>query len=100
MNATLPTLIPMGKHASTPKKFHPISLYNIAYKIITNVISARLKPLLPLLIFPKQVGCVEGRQTMENVILAHEIVHSLRIYHTLGMTIKLDFSKDFDKLSW
>jgi hypothetical protein len=37
---------------------------------------------------------------MENVILVHEIIHSLKSTRTPGMLLKLDLSKDFDKLSW
>ena len=36
---------------------------------------------------------------MDNVILAHEVVHSLKTMCTPGMLIKLDLSKAFDKLS-
>ena len=32
--------------------------------------------------------------------MAHEIVHSLWLMWTLGMIIKLELSKYFDKLSW
>jgi hypothetical protein len=48
----------------------------------------------------EQVGYVEGRQIMDNVILAHEVIHSLKTSRTPGMLIKLDLSKAFDKASW
>jgi hypothetical protein len=37
---------------------------------------------------------------MDSVILAHEVIHSLHSTKTPGMLLKLDLSKDFDKLSW
>jgi hypothetical protein len=37
---------------------------------------------------------------MDSVILVHETIHSLKSTHTLGMLLKLDLSKDFEKLSW
>jgi hypothetical protein len=37
---------------------------------------------------------------MDNVILAHEVIHSLKTTKTPGMLIKLDLSKDFDRVSW
>jgi hypothetical protein len=43
---------------------------------------------------------VEGRQILDNIILTHEVIHSLQKTRTLGMLLKLDLSKDFDKLSW
>ena len=54
----------------------------------------RLKPLLPLLFFPEQIGYVEGRQILDGIILSHEVIRSLKILE------KLDLSKAFDKLSW
>ena len=60
----------------------------------------RLKPLLPLLISSEQSGYVEGRQILDGIILAHEVVHSLKTSKILGMILKLDLSKSFDKLSW
>jgi hypothetical protein len=37
---------------------------------------------------------------MESVILAHEVIHSLKSSRTPGMLIKLDLSKAFDRASW
>jgi hypothetical protein len=43
---------------------------------------------------------VEGRKILDNVILAHEVIHSLQSTSTPGMLLKLDLSKAFEKLSW
>ena len=37
---------------------------------------------------------------MDSVVLAHEIIHSLKSTRTLGMIIKLDLSKAFDRDNW
>jgi hypothetical protein len=60
----------------------------------------RLKPILPFNISKNKLGYVEGRKIMDSVILVHEIIHSLKSTCTPGMLLKLDLSKDFDKLSW
>ena len=36
---------------------------------------------------------------MNGVILAHEVLHSLKISRIPGMMIKLDIAKDYDKLN-
>lgn len=68
--------------------------------MISKVIANRMKPLLPMLISPEQSGYVEGRQILDGIILMHEIIHSLKQNKQPGMILKLDLSKDFNKLSW
>jgi len=36
---------------------------------------------------------------MDNVILSHEVIHSLQLSSTLGVLIKMNLSKSFDQLS-
>jgi hypothetical protein len=100
LNTTFLTLIPKEEHVSHPKQFRPIALCNVIYKLLTKVIARQLKPILPFIISPEQSGYVEGRQILDNVILTHEVIHSLQKTRTPGMLLKLDLSKDFDKLSW
>jgi hypothetical protein len=100
LNATFITLIPKEGKAHHPKKFRPISLCNVIYKLLTKVIARRLKPILPTIISPEKSGYVEGRQILDSVILAHEVIHSLQKTKTPGMLLKLDLSKAFDKISW
>ncbi|MCY6524945.1 reverse transcriptase domain-containing protein, partial [Actinobacillus pleuropneumoniae] len=61
----------------TPDRFRPIALCNVVYKIISKIIANRLKPLLPTLMSEEKTGYVEGRQILNNIIQAHEVVHSL-----------------------
>ena len=98
-NVTFLSLIPKEVGAESLDKFRPISLSNVIYKIISKVITSRLKPLLPNLIFPEQSGFVEGHQILDRVILVHEVIHSLQRCWQPSMMIKLDIAKDFDKLS-
>ena len=46
------------------------------------------------------MGYVEGSQILDNVILTHELIHSLKLNKIPGVLIKLDLSKAFDKISW
>jgi hypothetical protein len=100
LNATFLTLIPKENHTTSPSHFRPIALCNVIYKLLTKIIATRLKPILPFIISQEQSGYVEGRQILDSVILAHEVIHSLHSTKSPGMLLKLDLSKDFDKLSW
>jgi hypothetical protein len=88
LNATMITLIPKENEARTPDRYRPIALCNVVYKIISKVIANRLKPLLPTLISQEQVGFVEGRQILDNIIQAHEIIHTLKSKRKGGMLIQ------------
>jgi len=81
-------------------RFKPIALYNVVYKIISKIIDNKLKPLLPNLMSEEQTRYVEGWKILNNIIQAHEVVHSLKNNRQGGMIIQLDIEKSYDKLSW
>lgn len=60
----------------------------------------RLKPLLPSLVSMEQSGYLEGRQILNNIIQAHEVVHPLTSNKKAGMIMQLDLVKAYDKLNW
>jgi len=78
LNMTFLTLIPKEGQISHPTQFWPIALCNIIYKLLTKVIVIRLKPILPMIISLEKSGYVKGRKILDNVILAHEVIHSLQ----------------------
>ena len=50
LNRTFVALIPKKPKPESILEFRPISLCNVAYKLVTKVIANRLKPLLPNII--------------------------------------------------
>eukprot|EP00253_Pinus_taeda_P008507 PITA_08507 len=100
INSTFLALIPKVEEAKIPDKFRPISLCNVIYKIISKVITNRLKSILPGIISEEQSGYVEGRQILDNILLAQEMIHSLHSRKEAGMIMQLDLSKAYDKVSW
>jgi hypothetical protein len=99
-NATFITLIPNIKGTCSTDKFFPISLCNVIYKIISKLIASRLKPILPLIISQEQGGFVEGRKILDGIIVSHEAIHSLKVSKKVGMMMKLDMSKAYDRMNW
>lgn len=72
----------------------------MVYKIISKILANRLKPLVPSLISGEQSGYVEGRQILNNIIQAHEVVHSLTSKRQGRMIMQLDIAKAYDKVNW
>ena len=52
INHTFISLIPKVEHPETLKQYRPISLCNVAYKLITKIIANRLRKIMPIVIAP------------------------------------------------
>nr|KYP52889.1 Retrovirus-related Pol polyprotein LINE-1 [Cajanus cajan] len=76
----------------------PISLCNVT----TKSLATRLRKMMEGLVDPNQCSFVPHRQTTDNIIIAQEVIHSMR--HKKGkkgwMAIKIDLEKEYDRLSW
>ncbi|XP_068340430.1 uncharacterized protein [Pyrus communis] len=103
LNATHVVLIPKVSSPKNVNQFHPISLCNYSYKVLSKVMVNRLKPLLLTLISTAQNAFVAGGQIQDNIGIGHEIFHFLKLRNTkrkfeLGVT--LDMHKAYDHVKW
>lgn len=102
LNDTLLVLIPKVEHPENVRQLRPISLCNVSYKVLTKVMTNRLKKFLPDIIGNHQSSFVPKRQITDNILLYQEVLHSLKKKQgSLGyMVIKVDLEKAYDRLSW
>ena len=76
-NETIISLIPK---VDTPEKvtdIRPISLCNVVYKVVSKVLSSRLRDVLPDIISLSQSAFVPGRLISDNILVAYELTHFL-----------------------
>lgn len=78
-------LIPKIENPITIKDYRPISLANVAYKIISKILAERMKPWLHNVITENQSAFIPGRLITDNVLISHELMHSL---HTKNLKNK------------
>ncbi|KAG7598158.1 Ribonuclease H domain [Arabidopsis suecica] len=103
LNETNICLIPKTDRPRKMTEFRPISLCNVGYKVISKVLSLRLKKLLPDLISETQSAFVAGRLITDNILIAQENFHALRTNPACKkkfMAIKTDMSKAYDRVEW
>ncbi|KAA3489556.1 reverse transcriptase [Gossypium australe] len=95
--------IPKIANPSNMKHFRPINLCNVIYKILAKAIANRLRGVIEKCIDMAQSALVPGRLISDNVLLANEILHTLK-QKRLGkkgfMAVKLDMSKAYDRVEW
>ena len=78
INKTFITLIYKFDNPKSTNHFKPFSLCNICYKIIIKILANRIKHFLNKIISPLQGAFALGRLINDNIMLAHEIIHSFK----------------------
>ncbi|GJZ74574.1 reverse transcriptase domain, reverse transcriptase zinc-binding domain protein [Tanacetum coccineum] len=80
--------------------YRPISLIGCAYKVITKILATRLFKVMPKIISPNQTAFISGRQILDGVLIANEIVNYAKKSGMKFLLFKVDFEKAFDCVNW
>ena len=82
------------------KNWRPISLLNVDYKILSKVLSERLKKVLPEIIHTDQKGAISGRYIGENIRLLEDLLFEIDNLEEESIIFLQDQEKAFDRVEW
>jgi len=91
VNTTWITLIPKKSGAMEIGDFRSISMVGCLYKIISKVLTNRLKEVMPILVGENQTAFIAGRQIIDSALIANEVITWLSKTKKLGALLKVDF---------
>ena len=103
LNETHVRLIPKIQCAKRVDEYRHIALCNVYYKIISKLLSLRLKPVLSFIISENQSAFIPGRTITDNVLITHEGLQYLKTSQAqkhCAMAIKMDMSKAYNRVEW
>ena len=99
-NASFITLVPKVANPQHLNEFRPISLVGCVYKIISKILSSRLKRVLNKVIDPRKSAFLEGRGLLDSVLVANETLEEVKRKKKECVVFKVDYEKAYDSVSW
>ena len=100
LNATFLVLIPKKGGAEDLRDFRPISLVGGLYKWLTKVLANRLKLMVGKVVSKAQNAFVEGRQILDAVLVANEVLDLILKSNEGAVMCKFDIEKAYDYVDW
>lgn len=92
INCTFIALIPKVDGATTFSEYRPISMVGCIYKILAKV----LRQVLPSMIGEAQAAFIGGKQILDGVLIANEVIDFWKQRNGEGLILKIDFEKAYD----
>ncbi|GJS38460.1 RNA-directed DNA polymerase, eukaryota [Tanacetum coccineum] len=99
-NASFIVLIPKNSDPVDLGDYRPISLIGCMYKVLSKLLSRRLCKVIHKLIRPNQTTFLSGRQILDGILIANEIVNYAKKEKLKLLIFKVDFEKAFDSVNW
>ena len=100
INSTFVALIPKIDSPQRLNDFRPISLVGSMYKILAKVLACRLCSVIGSVVSDTQSAFIKGRQIMDGILVANEIVDEAHRCKKELLLFKVDFEKAFDSVDW
>ncbi|PNX57813.1 cysteine-rich receptor-like protein kinase [Trifolium pratense] len=93
-------LIPKVDGPQRLNDFRPISLVGSLYKILAKLLANCLRVVMGSVISASQTAFVKGRQILDGILVANEVVDEARKSKKEMLLFKVDFEKAYDSVDW
>ena len=98
MNQVIITLLPKSDKKENLRNWRPISLLYSDYKILTKILSKRLKPTLEHTISIEKTCGIPNRSIFSNLFIIREIINHSNTKNINSFIVSIDQEKAFDKV--
>ena len=100
INSTFIALIPKVDNPQRLNDFRLISLVGSMYKILAKVLANRLRLVIGSVISDSQSAFIKGRQILDGILMANEVVDEARKCKKELLLFKVDFEKVYNSIDW
>ena len=98
VNSTFIALIPKVNSLQCLNDYIPISLVGCLYKMLAKVLANRLRNVIRSVVFDSQSAFSKGKQILDGILIANEVVDEARRLDRELMMFKVDFEKAYDSV--
>ncbi|KAL4322009.1 hypothetical protein AHAS_Ahas14G0167600 [Arachis hypogaea] len=99
-NITWVALAPKFVGAKEIKDLKPISMVGCVYKVISKLLTRRMRSVMLGLVGESQSAFVKGRKIHDRALITCETVQWLKQKKKASAIIKFDFQKAYDRVKW
>jgi hypothetical protein len=100
LNSTFIALIPKVDCPQRVADFRPIALVSSVYKVLSKVLANRLRRVVGGVVSQTQSAFIKGRQILDGILIANEIVDDAKRDKKELLMFKIDFEKAYDSVEW
>lgn len=100
LNYGIITFLPKVIGADRIQHFRMICLLRCPYNLITKVLDCRVEKYADKLISPTQTAFVKKIEASWMVFYMHGLLNYTHVKKRVGIVLKLDFKKAYDKVNW
>nr|GEV41986.1 RNA-directed DNA polymerase, eukaryota [Tanacetum cinerariifolium] len=99
-NSSFISLIPKNQDPKFVNDYHPISLIECLYKVVTKILANRLSSVISELISDVQTVFLPNRQILDGLFIINELLSWCKHKKQQSMVFKVDFAKAYDSVRW